>query len=444
MKTHVSNAAYGILDYAAYPIGMLLVAPVVLRHLGPVEYGIWTAATAAVSVGGIIASGFGDANIQNVARLRAPEKREAREQMVRTSMGIHIVLGVVAMIAGWMLSPVLARHIVTSNTAQRTTCLHALRLASILMLIRAIESVCISTQRAFERYGAAVRISLAVRWMTLLAAAGLAFFEQNTSAIMLATTLLFILGTWLQLARLRKLIAATSLWPTFDAKAARLLFAFGIFSWLQAVSGVIFGQADRLLLGVSMGAVALTSYALCVQLAQPVYGLAASGLHFLFPYLSGRLPAIAPSALRRALLTAFASNLIYIVTAVALLLLFGGRLLQVWAGPAIAQSATPLLPTIVCGSALLGLNVTGTYALLALGQSRTVAWVGIMSGAAMLVAIRWLLPHYGAEGLGIARLIYGASSLLIYLPLLRCLRAKRNQVTSALASTCDFPEAART
>ena len=29
MKEHLSNAAYGVLDYAAYPIGMLLVAPVV-------------------------------------------------------------------------------------------------------------------------------------------------------------------------------------------------------------------------------------------------------------------------------------------------------------------------------------------------------------------------------------------------------------------------------
>lgn len=41
MKPHFSNAFYGVLDYASYPIGMLLVAPIVLHKLGAAEYGLW-------------------------------------------------------------------------------------------------------------------------------------------------------------------------------------------------------------------------------------------------------------------------------------------------------------------------------------------------------------------------------------------------------------------
>ena len=67
MRAHLSNAAFGVLDYAAYPVGMLLVAPIMLRNLGIAQYGIWAVATAAVNTGSIIASGFGDANIQHVA-----------------------------------------------------------------------------------------------------------------------------------------------------------------------------------------------------------------------------------------------------------------------------------------------------------------------------------------------------------------------------------------
>jgi hypothetical protein len=40
----LANAIYGVLDYLAYPIGMLLLAPVVLRNLGVQQYGIWTVA----------------------------------------------------------------------------------------------------------------------------------------------------------------------------------------------------------------------------------------------------------------------------------------------------------------------------------------------------------------------------------------------------------------
>ena len=75
MTTHFKNAAYGALDYAAHPLGMLLVAPIILKKLGVAEYGIWTIATAGISVGGIVASGFCDANIQRIASLRARNRR---------------------------------------------------------------------------------------------------------------------------------------------------------------------------------------------------------------------------------------------------------------------------------------------------------------------------------------------------------------------------------
>ena len=67
MRAHLSNAAYGVLDYAAYPIAMVLSAPTLLKHLGVAQYGIWIVITAALNTGSIIASGFGDANIQYIA-----------------------------------------------------------------------------------------------------------------------------------------------------------------------------------------------------------------------------------------------------------------------------------------------------------------------------------------------------------------------------------------
>ena len=57
MRRHLSNAAYGVLDYISYPLGMLLVAPIVLHRLGAAEYGLWMIATAVISAGSIIASG---------------------------------------------------------------------------------------------------------------------------------------------------------------------------------------------------------------------------------------------------------------------------------------------------------------------------------------------------------------------------------------------------
>jgi O-antigen/teichoic acid export membrane protein len=419
MRAHLANAAYGVLDYAAYPAGMLLVAPVVLHHLGIAQFGIWTVATAAVNTGGIVASGFGDANIQRVASLRGSGDRPALGDAVRCMIGINLILGAVLALAGWLLAATAARHIEPSDLVQQQSCLISLRIASGLMLVRALETVCVSTQRAFERYGAAVRIGIGVRLLTLAVAAALAYTGRGTASIMGESAVLMVLGTGAQFIRLHQLLGDVILWPAFNREATRALFGFGIFSWLQAIAGVVFGQVDRLLLGVSLGAVAVASYALCVQLAQPVFGLTASGLHFLFPYLSGRVATVSSAEIRRTLLKAFACNLVLVAAGTALLLGFGDRILHAWAGEAIARAAAPIFPLIVIGSALLGLSVTGTYALLALGSARSVAWLSLAGGATMILTMVWLLPHSGVRGLAIARLCYGSCALLVYAPLLR-------------------------
>ena len=254
MRTHLSNAAYGMLDYGAYPLGMLAIAPVVLRNLGIAQYGVWMVATAAVSTGGILASGFGDANIQHVASRRGAGDRGALLRAVRSMMGINLVLGVVFAAIGWMLSPLAAAHVTAADSGLRQSCLWSLRIASVLMAVRAVESVCVSTQRAFERYGAAVRISILARLLALAAAAGLTFVSHNVSAMMLATGLLLVAGLWLQLVYLKQLMAAESLIPAFDRDAMRVLLAFGVFSWLQAVSGVVFGFFTATLISITTAA----------------------------------------------------------------------------------------------------------------------------------------------------------------------------------------------
>ena len=443
MRDQVANAAYGVLDYAAYPIGMLLVAPVVLHHLGPAQYGLWAIATAAVSTGGIIASGFGDANIQHVAKLRSSTNKHTIELVVRSMMGINLVLGLALALVGLALSPVFARHVAASDIFLQRSCLLSLRIASVLMLVRALESVSISTLRAFERYGAAVRISIAVRLLTLALAALLAVNGRGTASIMAVTLVLMLLGTCAQFFRLHQFLGGASLWPAFNREATRALFGFGLYSWLQAIAGVLFGQIDRLLLGVSLGAVAVASYALCVQLAQPLFGLTAAGLHFLFPYLSGRVDNVSRATLLRTLRKAFGLNLLLVVIGTALLLIFGQRILQVWAGAAIAQTAAPFFPLIIIGSALLGLSVTGTYALLALGKVRSVAWLSIFAGIAMLLMMVWLLPRCGVQGLATARLFYGLFSLLLYIPLLRGVASRRSSTPAVSTTLTSLEEVSR-
>jgi O-antigen/teichoic acid export membrane protein len=418
MSNHLTNAAYGVLDYASYPVGMLLVAPIVLHKLGASEYGLWMIATALISAGGIVASGFCDANIQRVAHLRGSGQADLIPHTVRSTLGINLVLGFTLAVAAWIAAPYAAPHIADSHLTSSRECLISLRLASVLILIRTVETVSVSTQRAFEQYRGTVQISTAVRLLTLASAALLAFLGQGTISILSATGVLMALGAYLQFRQLPRFLGAVSLWPLFELNETRVLLGLGFFVWLQAVGAVVFGQLDRILLGVSLGALVVAPYSLCVQFAHPIFGFSAAGLNFLFPYLSGRASTLSSAALKRTLLKAFACNLFLVACGGALLLLMGPRLLRLWAGPVVAQSATKILLPIVLGSALMGLGVTGTYAMQALGRFRTVALISLGSRTAMLLLMIELLRHMGLPGLALSRLCYGSVALLVYLPLL--------------------------
>ena len=431
MKPHFSNAAFGVLDYLAWPAGMLLLAPLILRALGIERYGVWAMATAALNIGAILASGFGDSNIRTVAA--SLEKRAILIGAVRSTLGIHIALGLAIAAIGWLAAPALTRHAVQSHVELTADCLWSLRIAAVLMLVRAIETVCVSTQRAFSRYGAAIQVSVTARLLSLVAAVLVPLISKTVSAVMLATLAITAPALAIQFRQLCRLLGVSTLVPSFQRAQTTSLLRFGIFTWLQSVAGLLFGQADRLLAGVFFGPAAAAAYTFCTQLAQPVYGVAAAGLHFLFPHLASQAHRGRVGELRRSILAAFTANLLFAALALAALLLFGKDILRIWAGPVLAASAGRLLPVIAWSSSLSALAVTGSYSLLALSKPRSVTIFTILGGLAMLIAIPILVPHHGLSGIAYARLFFGPVTLLVYLPLFLHLRSRMRRASSVPA-----------
>ena len=431
MRKHLTNATYGVLDYASYPVAMLLVAPVVLRRIGASEYGLWIMCASVISAGGILASGFCDAAMQRIARLRGEEKVGMAAVTVRTLLTINLTLGSLLAILVWFTAPIAAKHVASYHVTSAKECVYSLRMSGAWILLRGLESAGVITHRAFEEYRGSVQISIAARLLTLASAAVLATVGYRVPAILVATGLALTLGVFLQFRGLRNHFGPMSLRPAFDREELRLLVRPGMFVWLQSACGVTFGQLDRILLAVSFGVAALAPYALCVQFAAPIFGLSASGLHFLFPLISRKAPNASGAALRHLLAKSFACNLLVVGIPSAALLAFGGTAIRIWSGGTITAQSLSILPGIVLGTVFMGLGVTGTYAMQALGQFRTVAVLNIGGRICALFLLVYLLRHHGIEGVVLARVCYGATALLVYVPLLRWLWLPRPVRTAA-------------
>lgn len=439
MKRELSNAIYGVLDYLAYPLGMLAIAPITLREFGSERYGIWIFAGTAINIGAIAASGFGDANIRVVAMRNANEDPESVVRAVRSTLGIHMALGAVMTMIAWWFAPLLTAHLISNLPALSNDCVWTLRIAAIVIFLRAVESVCISTQRAYERYGAAVGISVVARLASLVAAATLPMSTHSVSSVLAATCILSGLGLALQLAQLGRLLHTVNLLPMLERETTLVLVTFGVFAWVQAVSGLVFGQLDRLLAGLTFGAAAVTAYSLCVQLCQPIYGVTAAGLHFLFPRIATHLALDDNRGARRAILAGMCANVLIVCAGTAAVLLFGQAILRAWGGKDVARMTASLLPVVAWSTASAGLAVAGSYSLLALGKVRILTCITLAAGAVMFGSMSWLARRHGLEGLAWGRMLYGPITCIVYIPLLMFL-SKRSPVF-ALPATALTEEA---
>jgi O-antigen/teichoic acid export membrane protein len=429
------NAFYGVADYLALPLGMLLAAPFLIRHLGTSQYGVWILASATVSSGGIVSGGFGDAAIKYIGDCRGREDWLGITRIVGSMISINLMLSGTLAVALWYWAPYATRHIVKVDSELQTICVQSLHIGCGLLLMRSIESVFGSTLRAFETYGPTVRISICSRTAILASAVLLTRYGRSVVEIMLATLLISSLGTAAQALALKSKIGKFSPLPSWHRKTVSDIAAFGSFSWLQAISGVAFSHADRFVVGFFMGAPAVAYYGLCVQAAQPIHGLTSSGLHFLFPHLSTRLPVAPLSEIRRKVAIAFKSN-VALVGALSLpLIVFGSRILTVWVGPAFAQQPLLMFPTIVCSYALLGMNVTAHYALLAVGHVRVVTYLNLLAGTVMLFIMAILIPSHGLQGAAMARLVYGPITCFAYFSLYKIVwRARATQSSVAVSN----------
>jgi len=415
------NGTFGVADYIAQPLGMLIAAPLLIRSLGISQYGVWMVASAMVGAGNILASGFGDAAVKHLSECRGRNDREGMGQVMGSVLTINLLLGSLMACLLWVLAPS-AVHIMKIDAGMRSVAVKAFRIGAALLVMRSMESVFVGVLRAFENYRPAVQITSVIRLMTIAAAVILAMNTRSILAIMMATLCLSGCGVALLAFSIHVNIGSVPLLPSWNTGTVRSVMSFACFSSVQGLSGMAFNQADRLIIGALLGPMEVGYYSVCAQATQPIHGIVASGLHFLFPHLSARSNSTARGDFRRIVVSALWCN-VAVVTLLSLpLVLFSKALLTAWMGSSFAGHTFFLLSLLALASGFLALNVTPHYALLALGHVRYVTVLNLVAGVVMLLAMALLVPRFGLAGAAFGRLVYGPITWLMYVKLNSLLR----------------------
>jgi O-antigen/teichoic acid export membrane protein len=411
-RESAGNALYSIAEYIAQPLSMLAAAPFLVHKLGLPQYGIWMLVSAILGSMGILSTGFGDATVKYVSAYRGQNNPAGVERTIRATLTINAFLGGLFGLLVWVVAPYAVEHIFKIEPAFHVASVQAIRISAVILLVRSVESVFVSTLRAFERYGPPVKLNVFLRSIVVVSAVVLAAIGRGVVAIMIATLFWSALIVVLQVIAARRVVGPLNPFPTFEREAITEVFSFGCFSWLQALAGVVFGYADRFLVAAMLGTAPVAIYVLCVQAAQPIHGLAAAAFNFIFPHISSRHEAGEIHGPRRVFRLALMTSVGLSVALAAPLVLFGKPLLTLWMGAQFAQQAYVVLAVLAVAHMILAINIVPHYTLLAFGSVRFVSTVNVLGGIVSLGAVALFIPPFGLVGAAIGRLLYGAVTAL--------------------------------
>lgn len=418
-RESASNAFYSIAEYIAQPVSMLVAAPFLVHKLGLDQYGIWMLVSAILGSMGILSTGFGDATVKYVSAYRGQNNPAGVERTIRATLTINTLLGGLFGLLVWILAPYSVHHIFKIAPEFHAASIGAIRISAVILVIRSVESVFVSTLRAFERYGPPVKLNVFLRSVVVVSAVVLAALGRGVVAIMAATLFWSALVVVLQAIAARRVVGALNPSPTLAREALAEVFSFGCFSWLQALAGVVFSYADRFLVAAMLGTTPVAIYVLCVQATQPVHGLAAAAFNFVFPHISSRHEAGEVHGPRRVFRLALLSSVGLSLALAAPLVLLGKPLLTLWMGVEFAKQAYAVLAVLTVAHMILAINIVPHYTLLAFGNVRFVSTVNVLGGIVSLGSVALLIPPFGLVGAAIGRLLYGAVTAL------NLLRARR-------------------
>ncbi len=402
-----SNAIYGLADSVVPPLLLLAATPFLLHRLGLQEFGIWMLAAAAVGTVGFVATGFGDATVKYVAEYRAEGDDQAISRVVSNTLSLYGVLAGVLALALWWSASAVATDVLKLHGDARELGVHVIQLAGLGLLVQSIDSVFASTLRGLERYDLTVKVTVSERALLVAVAVVLAALGHGAVAILVSSVLISICGAAVQSEICRRMVPGLRVRPGWHAATVRRIGSFGFFSWMQGVGGILFSQADRLVVGATLGLREVSYYVICTQIAQQVHLLCSAGFHFVLPLVSRNWAGKGRDDTRRLYARARLFN-VAAATGLAAAVLVGGRpFLAAWLGPAFAAHTRGLLYGLTAAFWLLAINVVPHNMLLAIDKVRVVALLNLAGGAATLVSIAVLARAYHLPGAGLGNLAYG-------------------------------------
>ncbi len=407
---------------AALPaVVSLAIVPAFLAAVGQVRYGVLAIVWMLLGYFSILDLGFGQATSNRVATLKDAPREQVR-RVFWTALTLNAAIGLLGSAILLWLGDMLLGSVFRIPPGIRPEALGSVPWLALGVPIVTTATVLSGTLEGEERFGTlnilGVSGTLVMQIAPLLWAWGHGPALSGLVAVTIVTRLLGNVATLLACFSVVGFGA-----PRLDLNQVGGLFRFGGWVSISAVMNAILQSADRFVIGIVNGMVAVTNYTIPFNLVNRLIVLPASLGRSLFP----RFAKISRES-ADALLAEATTSVAAVMTPVAIAGLFVVReFLTLWVGPAQAAASAPVADLIFLGLWMNGLAHVSSFFHLGRGRPDIPAKFHMMEGIPFVVALVLGTRVWGITGAALAwTLRVSADALLLYqaagLPLYRQVR----------------------
>lgn len=330
---------------AIIPMFVLLVTvPLYLKILGDVRYGVLALVWLVLGYFGFLEMGLGKATANHIAKLRDSSDSE-RSTIFWTAISVNAVLGMIAALILWVIGNYLLTSVIKIPAEFQQEALDALPWMIATLPLALVSSVLNGALEGRNQFLVVNTLQVTSTVVFQIGPLLVAYIYSPSLSVVIPAAVLSrtLMNIPFLIACFR--FVPLGFRPGFSKSASKSLLSYGGWVALTGMISPLLETIDRILIGIVLGAQAVTYYTIPFQLVTKARIIPGSLGRALFPKFS----AAKPEDAEKLALTSLLSLLVVMTPVIVSGILFLSPFMNLWIGEDIGRIASPIGAIILVG-----------------------------------------------------------------------------------------------
>lgn len=403
LRRSITNMFSGTIGWIAPTLVNLAATPLLLNKLGHTGYGLQNLVGVVTGYVMLMDMGLDIPVTKFLAEDRGRKDERSSGELAIASLQFYAGLGLLGAIVIFLSAGLLSSRVFTIPLELQKECKLVFQITALAFFVNVISIWGRAIACGFQRYDVANATSaagsiggVALGLIAVASGYGVVGFVamKAVSSAIAAGFYIVTVRRW-----------GISLQPRWEAsrKVFSRIHAYLASGIILRISGIIVSSLDRTLIAAWLSVSALTTYAIPSLIAVSFTQLVGSTIHFTLP-MASEFHGAGQKDLLRELFTKASRFVAFLSTGCAVILLvLGDKLLAIWVGTAISESAKTVIIVLIVAAYLQTMTVQlANNAAVAMGHIREFTVYSVIRSSVIVIGCIALIRPFGLEGAAFA------------------------------------------